>query len=54
MENLERTEYFNSTEPTDKRNQIKELQAQLKQLNDEYNKVKAELHTLTDAYYKNA
>ena len=52
MENLERTEYFNSTEPTSKRDEIKALQARLKSLNDEYNKVKAELHKLTDAMYK--
>lgn len=52
MENLERTDYFNSTEPTSKRDQIKELQARLQQLNNEYNTVKAQLHKLTDAMYK--
>lgn len=49
---LERTDYFNNTEPTNKRDQIKELQARLKLLNDEYNKVKEELLKITDAYYR--
>lgn len=54
MDHLERTEYFNNAEPTIQRERIRQLQDRLKWLNDEGNKIKVELHSLTDAYYKNA